>query len=476
VRYRHRVGSDVDVTAADGKTRVLVVGAGFGGLSAVSALARSGFAVTLADRHIYSTFQPLLYQVATAGLAPSDVAYPLRGFARKHGARFRHGDLTRIDTAAQTVWFADGGQVSYDYLILATGVTAAFYGIGGAAEYSHGLYTLHDATTLRERLMTGLEQLSLGGAGQELTVTIVGGGATGVELAGTLADLRNLALPASYPDIGRDRVHIRLVEQAPALLGPFRPRLRDYARQQLIDRGVDLRLNAEIKEITPDGLVLASGERLPSDLTAWAAGVAGPSGPAGSDGPDDAATGSQWGLPQGPGGRLLTGPDLRVKGQDRVFAIGDIALTEGAPLPQLAQPAIQMGRHVAKQIRQLQAGQPTAPFSYHDKGIMATIGSRSAVVQLPGGIRFRGTLAWLAWLGLHLITLLGNRNRVTALINLSWRYLSWQRGGGFIVGDDPPAPGTRARGTRSQSARPQSTRSQDTRSPSTGTPVSRRPG
>jgi NADH dehydrogenase len=292
-----------------------------------------------------------------------------------------------------------------------------------------------------------------------------------VELAGTLADLRNLALPASYPDIGRDRVHIRLVEQAPALLGPFRPRLRDYARQQLIDRGVDLRLNAEIKEITPDGLVLASGERLPSDLTAWAAGVAGPSGPAGSDGPDDAATGSQWGLPQGQGGRLLTGPDLRVKGQDRVFAIGDIALTEGAPLPQLAQPAIQMGRHVAKQIRRLQAGQPTAPFSYHDKGIMATIGSRSAVVQLPGGIRFRGTLAWLAWLGLHLITLLGNRNRVTALVNLSWRYLSWQRGGGFIVGDDPPAPGTRARGTRSQRARPQ-----DTRSPSTGTPVSRRPG
>ena len=453
VHSRPGAGSHVDVTAADNKPRVLVVGAGFGGLSAVSALTRSGFAVTLADRHIYSTFQPLLYQVATAGLAPSDVAYPLRGFARKHGARFRHGDVTRIDTAARTVWFADGGQAGYDYLILATGVTAAFYGISGAATYSHGLYTLHDATTLRERLMTGLEQLSLGAADQELTVTIVGGGATGVELAGTLADLRNLALPASYPDVRRDRVHIRLVEQAPALLAPFRPPLRDYARQQLIARGVDLRLNAEIKEITPDGLVLASGERLPSDLTAWAAGVAGPAGPAGADSPDDAddaAADSQWDLPQGRGGRLLTGPDLRVKGQDRVFAIGDIALTEGAPLPQLAQPAIQMGKHAAEQIRRLRAGQPTVPFSYHDKGIMATIGSRSAVVQLPGGIRFRGTLAWLAWLGLHLITLLGNRNRVTALINLSWRYLGWERGGGFIVGDDPPAPGTQARGTKAQ--------------------------
>ncbi len=444
MRTGSSLGSDVDVTAADNKPRVLVVGAGFGGLAAVSALARNGFAVTLADRHIYSTFQPLLYQVATAGLAPSDVAYPLRGFARKRGARFRHGELARIDTAARVAWFADGGQASYDYLILATGVTAAFYGITGAAECSHGLYTLHDATTLRELLMTMLEQLSLTAVGQDVTVTIVGGGATGVELAGTVADLRNLALPASYPDIDRARVHIRLVEQAPALLAPFRPPLRDYARQQLLARGVDLRLNAQIKEITRDRIILASGEQLPSDLTAWAAGVAGPPGPAGD---------GQWDLPQGRAGRLLTGPDLRVKGQDRVFAIGDIALIEEAPTPQLAQPALQMGRHVAEQIRRVQAGQPTTRFSYHDKGIMATIGSRSAVVQLPRGIRFRGTLAWLAWLGLHLVTLLGNRNRINALINLSWRYLSWQRGGGFVVGDDPAAPGTTARGTAAPAAR-----------------------
>ena len=444
MRTGSSLGSDVDVTAADNKPRVLVVGAGFGGLAAVSALARNGFAVTLADRHIYSTFQPLLYQVATAGLAPSDVAYPLRGFARKRGARFRHGELARIDTAARVAWFADGGQASYDYLILATGVTAAFYGITGAAECSHGLYTLHDATTLRELLMTMLEQLSLTAVGQDVTVTIVGGGATGVELAGTVADLRNLALPASYPDIDRARVHIRLVEQAPALLAPFRPPLRDYARQQLLARGVNLRLNAQIKEITRDRIILASGEQLPSDLTAWAAGVAGPPGPAGD---------GQWDLPQGRAGRLLTGPDLRVKGQDRVFAIGDIALIEEAPTPQLAQPALQMGRHVAEQIRRVQAGQPTTRFSYHDKGIMATIGSRSAVVQLPRGIRFRGTLAWLAWLGLHLVTLLGNRNRINALINLSWRYLSWQRGGGFVVGDDPAAPGTTARGTAAPAAR-----------------------
>ena len=307
-----------------------MVGAGFAGLSTVSRLARGGFRVTLADRHIYSTFQPLLYQVATAGLAPSDVAYPLRGFARKYGARFRHGDLAGVDTAARVAEFADGRQLDYDYLVLATGVTAGFYGITGAAEYSHALYTLHDAVTMRERILAGLEQLSREGA-REVTVTIVGGGATGVELAGTLAELRNLGLPASYPDIDPRCVNVRLVEMAPYLLAPYVPPLREYARKQLVGRGVDLHLNAKIKEITADRIILEGGQEIPSDLTAWAAGVAGP------------PEAGKWGLPQGKGGRLLVGADLRVEGQERVFATGDIALTEGHPLPQLAQPAIQMG-------------------------------------------------------------------------------------------------------------------------------------
>ena len=413
-------------SASDG-ARVLVVGAGFAGLATVSRLARGGMRVTLADRHIYSTFQPLLYQVATAGLAPSDVAYPLRGFAHKYGARFRHGDLAHVDTDGRIAEFADGGQLEYDYLILATGVTAGFFGITGAAEYSHALYTLHDAATMRGRILAGLERLSLEGVHRDVTVTIVGGGATGVELAGTLAEFRNIGLPSSYPDIDPQCVHIRLVEQAPVLLTPYVPPLQEYAREQLVKRGVDLRLNATIKEITADRLILADGEELPSDLTAWAAGVAGP------------PEAGKWGLPQGKGGRLLTRPDLRVEGQDRIFAIGDIALTGDHPVPQLAQPALQMGRHAAAQIRRLEAGQDTVPFRYHDKGTMATIGSRSAVVELNHGIRFRGTIAWLAWLALHLITLLGGRNRITALINLSSRYLSWRRGGGIIVGDDPPA-------------------------------------
>jgi len=415
------------VKSANDGARVLVVGAGFAGLATVSRLARGGMRVTLADRHIYSTFQPLLYQVATAGLAPSDVAYPLRGFAHKYGARFRHGDLAHVDTDGRIAEFADGGQLEYDYLILATGVTAGFFGITGAAEYSHALYTLHDAATMRARILAGLELLSLEGVRRDVTVTIVGGGATGVELAGTLAEFRNIGLPSSYPDIDPQCVHIRLVEQAPVLLTPYVPPLQEYAREQLVKRGVDLHLNATIKEITADRLILADGQELPSDLTAWAAGVAGP------------PEAGKWGLPQGKGGRLQARPDLRVEGQDRIFAIGDIALTGEHPVPQLAQPALQMGRHAAVQIRRLEAGQDTVPFRYHDKGTMATIGSRSAVVELDHGIRFRGTIAWLAWLALHLVTLLGGRNRITALINLSSRYLSWRRGGGIIVGDDPPA-------------------------------------
>ena len=412
----------------EGQQRVVVVGAGFGGLATVARLRRAGMRVTLVDGNIYSTFQPLLYQVATGGLTPSDVAYPLRGFARKYGATFRRGEVTGIDPGAGQVLLADGGRLGYDYLILATGVSAAYYGVTGADKYSFGLYSRHDAVALRDRIMACLEQLTAAGPDEQVSVTIVGGGATGVELAGTLAELRSIALPSSFPEIDPARVHIRLIEQASELLAPFHRPLREYARRQLQARGVDVMLGTGIREITADRVILTDGQELGSELTVWAAGVAAPDGA------------SRWGLPQGKSGRLVTGPDLRVTGQDRIFAVGDIALIDGHPLPQLAQPALQMGRHAARQIAALAAGQPTAPFSYHDKGIMATIGRRSAVVQLPRNIRVRGTLAWLAWLGLHLVTLLGNRNRISALVNLSYRYLTWAHGGGIIMGDDPPMP------------------------------------
>jgi NADH:ubiquinone reductase (H+-translocating) len=416
-------GQRGQIPTGDGAPRVVVAGAGFGGLAAVRGLARAGTRTTLIDRNIYATFQPLLYEVATGGLTSSDVAYPARAVTRRHQAAFRHGELTDIDPAARQITLADGAALGYDYLILATGVAAAYYGIPGAAEYSLGLYTRHDAIVLRDRIMTGLEYLSLAGLRNDVAVTVIGGGATGVELAGSLADLRNIALAASYPEIDRGRLHIALIEQAPALLMPFHPALRDYTCRELEGRGVDVRLGTAIAQITPSQVVLADGSALPSDVTVWAAGVAAP----------DADR--QWGLPQGARGRILAGADLRVHGQDRIFAVGDIALIEDQPLPQLAQPALQMGKHAANQIRRLEAGRPTVPFRYRDKGIMATIGYRSAVVELPRWLRIHGTLAWLAWLALHLITLLGGRNRITALVNMSWRYLAWRSGGGFIVGD-----------------------------------------
>jgi NADH dehydrogenase len=410
---------------ADGAPRVIVVGAGFAGLAAVKALDRTGAQVMLVDRNIYSTFQPLLYQVATGGLNPGDVAFPLRVFAAKHGTSFRHGELQSIDAAARRITLTGGAVLDYDYLVLGTGVSAAYYGVTGAEEHTVGLYTRRDAVVLRDHVLDRLEQLDIQGPGKAVNFTVVGGGATGVELAGALAELR--ALDDAFPEVDRADENIRLVEMAPALLAPFHPKLQANALAELRRRGVDVRLNTKIREITEDRVILEDGDELPSDVTVWAAGVSAPAGL------------SHWGLPQGHGGRIEVGPDLRVVGQDRIFATGDIALIEDQPLPQVAQPAIQTGRHAGRQIARLMAGQPTQTFRYHDKGIMATIGRRSAVVELPHGVRIHGTLAWLAWLGLHLFYLLGGRNRLSALLNLSYRYLVWGHGGGVIVGDDPPA-------------------------------------
>jgi NADH dehydrogenase len=411
-------------SAGTRRPRVVVVGGGFAGLSALHALRGSGAAVTLVDRNVYSTFQPLLYQVATAGLTSSDVAYPLWSETRKTGTRFHRGKLESVDAIGRRARLDDGTELRYDYLILATGVSASFFGIPGAEKNSLSLYTRRDAVALRERLEAELERRSWGGVNAGLAIAIAGGGPTGVELAGTVAELRNIAVPAAFPAIDIAAIKVTLIEKAPVLLAAFKPKEQEYARRQLVARGVDVRLGATIRELTATEVLLADGTSVPSDVTVWAAGVAAPAWCGGLD------------LAQGHSGRFVTGPDLRVQGQDRIFAIGDISVSAADPVAQLAQPAIQQGRHAGRQVRRLLAGQETVPFRYHDKGIMATIGSRSAVVELPVGVRLRGTLAWLAWLGLHLYTLLGNRQRLVTLVNLSWRYLTWSRGGGIIVGDD----------------------------------------
>jgi NADH dehydrogenase len=392
-------------------------------MAAVAELKRAKAQVTILDANLYSTFQPLLYQVATAGLNPGDVAHPVGASARRYGAVYRRGELAAIDTTARQAKLADGRVFGYDYLIIATGMTASYFGIKGAAENTFGLYTRTDAIALRDHFMSGVERMTVDD--REFNITVVGGGATGVELAGALSELREVVLRSTFPDVDPNRLRVRLVEMAPSLLAPFPARLQGYALAQLRRRGVEVRLNTRIDEVAPGRVVIGPGDDIPSDLTVWAAGVAAP------------AAVSGWGLPQGKHGRIVVGPDLRVQGQDRIFAVGDVAINPDDPVPQTAQPAIQMGKHAARTILRLAQGQATEPFSYHDKGDMATIGRKSAVVRLRHGLQLRGTIAWMAWLALHLFYLLGLRNRVSTLINLSYRYLAWGHGGTVIVGDEP---------------------------------------
>jgi NADH dehydrogenase len=406
---------------------VVIVGAGFAGLAAVRALKGTKVRVTVVDRNLYSTFQPLLYQVATGGLNPGDVSYAVGGFTGPRHARYIRGELASVDTQARQVKLTSGRTLGYDYLILAAGVTATYFGVKGAADNTVGLYTRADAIVLRDHVMNVFEQMSADESDRDFAIIVVGGGATGVELAGTLGELRDAALLATFPDVNPSRMYIRLVEMMPELLTPFQPKLRAYAQRQLARRGVEIHVGTEIREVRAHSVILGDGREIPSDLTVWAAGVAA------------APAVAQWGLLQGKHGRILVQPDLRVQGQDRIFAVGDVALQPDAPSPQLATPALQEGKHAGEQVMRLVAGQETTPFHFHDKGMMATIGRRSAVVQLAVGPRITGTLAWFAWLGLHLFYLLGNRNRISTLFNLSYRYIMWGHGGGVIVGDEPSA-------------------------------------
>jgi NADH dehydrogenase len=402
--------------------RVVVAGAGFAGLAAVRALRGSGAQVTLVDRNVYATFQPLLYQVATGGLNPGDVAYPVRGFAAHHETRFRRGTVVALENGA--VRLDDGERLPYDYLVLATGVTTKHFGTSGAAEHSFALYTRSEAIVLRDALMGRLEHLAENPDGQ-LSLVVVGGGPTGVEAAGALAELCGAGIRAGFPEVDPAHVQVVLVERGDELLTAFHPKLRTYALAQLRRRGIDVRLETAVREVGVRTITLEDGTVLPADLTVWAAGIGAP--PQVAD----------WGLKQGPGGRLLVGPDLRVPGSDRIFIAGDVALDADDPIPQLAAPAIQMGAHVAEQILRLEDGQATTPFHYRYKGDAATIGRNAAVIQLPHRILLTGPIAWLGWLGLHIVMLLGLRNRISTLLNLGWRYLVWPRGGSLIVGDSP---------------------------------------
>ncbi|MDO9379454.1 MAG: NAD(P)/FAD-dependent oxidoreductase [Nocardioidaceae bacterium] len=408
------------------RPHVVVVGGGFGGLAAVRTLRKADVDVTLIDRHTYNTFQPLLYQVATASLNPGDITWFLRAVrSDQDNVRYLKGTVLSMDHDARTLRLDGGQQVSYDYLVIAAGVTTNYFGVKGAEEYSMPLYKRSQALAVRDRFFANLEDAAVNGQDRDLRIVVVGGGATGVETAGAFAELRNKDMATTYPELDRKRTHITLVEQAPFVLAPFAPKLRDYAKKSLEKRDVDLRLNTGVKEVRDDGVVVGDDEFLPAGIVIWATGVT--AHPVVKD----------WGVPQGRGGRIMIDDHLRVQGLSRVFAVGDIGVEDGdRALPQLAQPALQGGKYVAKVIRADLKGQEHKPFKYGDKGTMATIGRSSAVADIAHGPRLTGFLAWVIWIAIHILTLLGNRNRLNTLINLTVKYLT--KSTNAIVGETPP--------------------------------------
>jgi NADH dehydrogenase len=405
------------------RPHVVVIGGGFAGLSAVRALGKAPVDVTLVDRQAYNTFQPLLYQVATAGLNPGDITYFLRSVhAKQSNMRFTKGAVAGLDTAAQTVTLESGDQLDYDYLVVATGVNTNYFGIPGAEEHALALYTRDQALAVRDRMFSGLERAVRHGQPDDLRIVIVGGGATGVEMAGTLAELRNSGLEALYPELDVRRTHITLIEMAPQLLTPFGKRSQKYTDKALRKRGVELRLSTQVKEVRLDGVVVDDGEFIKSGLVIWASGIKVP------DRVRD------WGLPQGKGGRIEVDDTLRVRGFDNIFAVGDIALTP-EQLPQLAQPALQGGKYVGTQLSRLVGGEPQKPFKYSNKGILATIGRSSAVAEITRLPTITGFPAWVIWILIHIVSLLSSRNRIATLVNLASRYVAWAGSYNAIVGE-----------------------------------------
>lgn len=407
------------------RPRVVVVGAGFGGLEAARQLATQPVDVVLVDRNNYHLFTPLLYQVATAGLEPEEIAHPVRAILRgRANVRFLVAEVHRIDLAASTVHTAEG-DLAYDYLVLAAGSTTNFFGVDGAARAAHGLKDANEAMALRNQILGRFEAAAweedAGVRAEMLTFVVVGGGPTGVEFAGALRELIAHVLPHDYPDLDLGAARVILIEAGDHLLNGFAPKLQRSALRTLRAIGVDLRLDTAVDRLEGSVLHLKSGASIAAGTVTWAAGVRAA---------DLAAT-----LPadHGRGGRVVVLPTLQLRDHAEVFVVGDMAEQSGSALPMLAPVAIQGGRHAADAIALLLRGRRPRPFHYRDRGIMATIGRSAAVAQI-GPFRFSGFFAWLVWLGLHIVTLIGFRNRLFVLINWAWDYFLYDRAVRLILG------------------------------------------
>jgi NADH dehydrogenase len=408
------------------RKKVVVIGGGFAGLWAVRRLARAPVDITLIDRSNHHLFQPLLYQVATAGLAAPSIAAPLRHVLRgQDNVTVLMGEVQRVEAGAHRVVLADRS-LDYDYLLVASGATHAYFGRDHWAPYAPGLKTLDDAFLIRRRVLSAFERAE-GAAGDEernawLTFAVIGAGPTGVELAGTLAEIARHTLVRDFRHIDPRTARILLVEAGPRVLSTFTEKLSARARAQLEKLGVEVRTGAPVTDLG-DGFLVIGGERVVARTVLWAAGVAA------------SPLGKQLGADLDRAGRVRVAPDLSLPARPEIFVAGDLASIEqeGKPVPGVAPAAKQMGACAARNIEARIAGRATQPFHYRDFGSLATIGRHSAIAQLPN-LRLSGIFAWWIWLLLHIYFLIGFRSRLIVLINWAWAYFTYARGARIILG------------------------------------------
>ena len=402
------------------KPRVVILGAGFAGLTAAKAIGHDAD-VTVVDRHNYQTFLPLLYQVATASLAADHVAYPIRGALRKTGAKFRMGSPISIDHKNKTVKLDSSEVIAFDHLVFAMGSATADFGVPGVADHALGMKNIHEALQIRSELMRRFEDLCRFEDNTRLSVALVGGGPTGVEMSGALAELVRGPLRSDNFNASK-HIDIYLIEAGPRLLPMFDEDLSERTKRDLEELGVKVMVNTQVKEVKGRKINFADGTSIPSEITVWAAGVKGV---------DELR---DLNLPQA-GNRIKTEATLQVSNYPYMWAIGDNAAVIGAngrPLPMVAPAAMQQGRFLGDQIRRLQKGEELGEFKYTDKGSMATIGRHKAVVQVKR-LKLRGPLAWFAWLFLHVMYLLGGRNRIGTIADWMWNYFTFDRGNRHIM-------------------------------------------
>lgn len=412
-----------------GKPKVLIIGGGFGGLWAAKSLADKPVDVTLIDRKNHHVFQPLLYQVATAVLSPGEVAQPIRRILHKFtNIEVILGEVTSFDKEGRAVILRDGSRISYDYLIVSAGARHAYFGHDEWETSAPGLKTLEDAVEIRRRVLLAFElaerEAHLTGVDRQLNFVVVGGGPTGVELAGAIAGIARQALAKDFKAIDTRKANVLLFEGSDRVLGTFGNDLSASAKSQLESLGVEVRLNSLVTEIEP-GRIKAGDDWLDCDVVLWATGVAA------------SPLGSELVPETDKAGRVLVDPDLSLPGYKEIFVIGDMAsiLTkDGQPVPGVSPAAMQMGESAADSILRDIGSQPRKDFEYVNRGTMATIGRSKAIADL-GGYQFKGFIAWLMWLFLHIMFLIGFRNRFAVLFEWFWAYLTRERSARLITGD-----------------------------------------